>query len=72
MIYSRPLMSIGTTDMVTEMLLLVQVIRTTQIIMPITYFGKHQTSSQELIAAKLVTELVLASGVGATQCLIRS
>jgi hypothetical protein len=59
MICSRTLMSIGTTNIgvVPKMVLLVQVITTNQIIMPITYFGKHQTSSQELIAAILVTEL---------------
>jgi hypothetical protein len=65
-------MSTATTDIVTIMLLHVQVIRTTQIIMSITYFGKHQTSSRALIVVKLVTELVPASGVGATQCLITS
>jgi hypothetical protein len=65
-------MSICFADVVTIMLLHVQVIRTTQIIMSVTYFGKQQTSSQALIVAKLVTELVPASGVGATQRVIRS
>jgi hypothetical protein len=60
--YSITLISICTTDTVTTMVLHVQIRKTKNIIMVIINFGKHKSSLQPLILAKLVTQLALYLG----------